>query len=94
MGDIQSNLAEAKKIRTQSIVGIVLFFTLIGTIVSCILALVDGVKILSKEWENPEIDDDKLLWGLLTLLGLLNIGSLVFANKAIEAYKKQSQQSI
>ncbi len=94
MGDIQSNLAEAKKIRTQSIVGIVLFFTLIGTIVSCILALVDGVKILSKEWENPEIDDDKLLWGLLTLLGLLNIGSLVFANKAIEVYKKQSQQSI
>ncbi len=43
------SLAEAKKIRTQSIVGIVLFFTLIGTIVSCILALVDGVKILSKE---------------------------------------------
>ncbi len=91
MADNQSNLAEAKKIKRHSIIGIVLFFTLIGVIVSLILALVDGVKIISKEWGNVEVDDDKLLWGLLTLIALHNIASLIFANKAIEIYNKQNQ---
>ncbi len=87
MSDINSDVQKAKSMKTHSIVGIVLFFTIIGAIASCILGIVDSVTILSRNWSDKQVNDDKLLWGLLSLLLLANIGTLIFAKKVIESSK-------
>jgi len=74
---------EASRIRTLSIVGIVLIFTVIGIFVTIIISIVLGIKILSINWKDEEINNDKLLWGLLTLLVLGPISSLIFANTTL-----------
>ena len=78
---------KAKGIKIRAIVGIVLIFTLIGIIASLIISLIDGIIILSTDWNNKELNDSKLLWGLLTLLLLGPIGSLVFGIKAEKQLK-------
>ncbi len=72
-------IKELKSIKTRSIVSLVLFITILGLIVSLVLNLIDCIKILSTKWENKEVEDSKLLWGILSLVLLGPIGSLVFA---------------
>ena len=79
---------EATKIKTLSIVGIVLIFTIIGIFVTVIISIVLGVKIISIDWQNKQINDDKLLWGLLTLLLLGPISSFIFATTALDKLEK------
>lgn len=83
-------LKKAKGIKIRSIVSIVLIFTLIGIIASLILCLIDGIIILSTDWNNKELDESKLLWGLLTLLILGPISSLIFSIKAEKELKSNS----
>ncbi len=82
-------LKKAKSIRVRSIVGIVLFCTLLLSPIALILAIVDGVTILSTNWDDKNLKEDATLWGILALVVLANIGSLVFANKAIDIYKNR-----
>ena len=77
-------IEEAAKIKKLSIVAIVLIFTIIGIFVTIIISIILGVKIISIDWKNQEINNDKILWGLLTLLLLGPISSLIFANIALD----------
>lgn len=72
-------IKELKSIKIRSIVSLVLFITILGLIVSLVLNLIDCIKILSTKWENKEVEDSKLLWGILSLVLLGPIGLLVFA---------------
>ncbi|MGL5617713.1 MAG: hypothetical protein ACRCWU_01505 [Metamycoplasmataceae bacterium] len=82
-----------KSMRTRNIVGIVLWFTIIGIIPSLIISLVDSIIILSTDFRNKELNDDKLLWGLLSLLLLGNIGCLIFASKMMSIAEHGSASS-
>lgn len=86
-------LNKLKKMRTRSIVGIVLIFTLFFAIVSVILAIVDGIIILSNDWEKEKLNKDKILWGVLCLVVLGNVSSLVFSIKGINLYKNDSNKN-
>lgn len=77
-------LKEAKKIKTHSIVGIVLLFTLFGIIVTLIFEIIDGIKILTLDWQDEELNNDKTLWGIFTIVLLGPIASLIFSIKAIK----------
>lgn len=68
-----------KKIKTESIISLVLFFTIIFTIVSLVLTIVASVRILSTTWNNKEVEDSKIIWGILSILILGPIGTLIFA---------------
>ncbi|MGL6124952.1 MAG: hypothetical protein ACRC1F_00470 [Metamycoplasmataceae bacterium] len=76
-------LEQGKKMKTRNIVAIVLWFTIIGGIVSAIIGLVDAVRILSTNFQDKDLNSEKTLWGILSLLIFGNIASLVFANKMI-----------
>ncbi len=82
---------EAAKIKKISIVGIVLIFTIIGFFVTIIISIILGIKIISTDWKNEEINNDKLLWGLLTLLLLGPISSLIFANITLDKLNNDAQ---
>ncbi|MGL5732969.1 MAG: hypothetical protein ACRCXE_02790, partial [Metamycoplasmataceae bacterium] len=71
--------------RNRNIVGIILWFTIIGLIISAIIELIDSIIILSSDFKNKELNNDKLLWGLLSLLLLGNIGCLIFGIKMMNA---------
>ena len=81
-------LNKAKKIKTQSIIGIVLFFTLFGMIVTFVLEIINGIQILATDWENEKLNDDKTLRGIFTFVLLGPIASLVFASIAIKELNK------
>ena len=82
---------EAAKIKKISIVGIILIFTIIGFFVTIIISIILGIKIISTDWKNQEINNDKLLWGLLTLLLLGPISSLIFANITLDKLNNDAQ---
>lgn len=76
-------LKDGKAMKTRNIIGIVLIFTLIGIFASVIISLIDSIKIITTDYKNQELNDDKLLWGILGLVLLGNIACLIFASKMI-----------
>ncbi|MGL5205210.1 MAG: hypothetical protein ACRC63_03085, partial [Metamycoplasmataceae bacterium] len=79
---IRSDLyLRGRSMRTRNIIAIVLWFTLFGAIISAIINLIDSIIILASDYRNKELNNDKILWGLLSLLLIGNIGCLVFGNK-------------
>ena len=88
MNDIKSQnqtlLEQGLSMKKLSIIGIVLFFTIIGIIPSVIIAIVLAIKILTSDYKDEELNSEKMIWGLLSLLLIGNIASLIFANKIIE----------
>ena len=58
------------------------FFSIIST-----LNLVLGIIILATDWKNEEINNNKILWGILTLVLLGPISSLIFSIQSINIYK-------
>ncbi len=85
-------LAKGKSMKIRNIIGIVLFFTIIGIIASAIIALIDSILILVTNFKNDELDKKKILWGLLGLLLLGNIACLIFAIKMINVAKFELSQ--
>ncbi len=77
-------LQRGTSMRNRNILGIVLFFTIIGTIPSLIISLIDSIVILSTTYKDENLNEEKTLWGLLSLIILGNIGCLVFATKMID----------
>ena len=47
------------------------------------ICLAAAIMILATDWQNQEINDSKLLWGLLGLLLIPAIAPIVFGNKAV-----------
>lgn len=78
--EINELIKKAHKIKIWSIVSLVLFFTLFLTIVSIVISIVNCIIILSTEWEDEKINDDKLLWGLLGLFLLGPIATIIFSS--------------
>ncbi len=52
-----------------------------GLVVSSILAVVGSILILSTDFKNNDVNDSKILWGLLSLFLIGPIGLIVFAKK-------------
>lgn len=88
MNENEQLLKEGKSMKIRNIIGIVLVFTLIGMIASFVISLIDSIKILTKSYKDQKLEEEKLLWGILSLLILGNIGCLVFACKMIATAKK------
>ncbi len=88
MNDIKSQnqtlLEQGLSMKKLSIAGIVLFCTIIGIIPSVIIAIVLAIKLLTSDYKDEELNGEKMIWGLLSLLLIGNIASLIFANKIIE----------
>ncbi|MDE6289524.1 MAG: hypothetical protein K2L64_02035 [Ureaplasma sp.] len=85
--------SEAKKMKTTSIVSIVLIITLIGIIVSFIFMIINGIKILSTNWKYKQLEDNKILWGVLTFVVLGTIASLVFSCMALKELESQKNSN-
>ena len=51
------------------------------------MSIVYGIIILSNDWKDKELDESKILWGILTLCLLGTIASLVFSIEAVKKYK-------
>lgn len=79
-------LQEGKKIKKHGIIGLCLLFTLFGSIVTLIFNILDGIKILSTDWNNKELNDSKTLWGIFCFVILGPIASIVFGGKVVSAY--------
>ena len=58
---------------------------------SCfVLNIANGILILSTKWSNNEVENQKVLWGVLTFVLLGWIASLVFSIQAIKKYNNNS----
>ena len=75
-------LKQAKGIKKKGIIGLILFFTLIGAIVTFILDIICGIKILSTNWKNKELEDQKIIWGIFCFVILGPISAIVFGSIA------------
>ena len=51
-----------------------------------IIPFILGILILATDWKNEEINNKKILWGILTLLLLGPIASLVFSVQSRKIY--------
>ncbi|MDE5617281.1 MAG: hypothetical protein K2I36_00295 [Ureaplasma sp.] len=80
-----------KNIRTTSIISLVLIFTLIGAIVTLVLDIINAIRILSTKWVKQEIENNKLIWGIFTIIVLGPISSLIFSCIAINKYNDPTE---
>lgn len=83
----QKQLELLKKIRTSSIVSLVLIFTIIGVIATIVLDIINAIRILSTIWVRQDVEDNKLIWGIFTIIILGPISSLIFACISISKYE-------
>lgn len=84
--------ARAKSIKTKSIWGIILFFTIIGSIVTFIFNIIVGIQILSTDWKNEELNSSKTMWGIFCFILLGPIAGIFFGCKAVNALESESVQ--
>lgn len=84
---------EAKSVRTKSIVAFFIFFTIIGAIVTFILNIMVGIKILTTDWKNEELNSSKTIWGILCFIFLGPIAGWIFGQKAVNALESNSAQA-
>ncbi len=87
-------LKQVESIRTKSIISLVLIFTLFGIIASFVLDIINAIAILTTDWENEELNSDRTIWGILTLVVLGPIASLIFASKAKKVLSKNQTNSV
>lgn len=59
--------------------------------ISFILNLVASIIILSTDWKNQQIDDKKLLWGLLAIFLLGFIALLIFSISSMKILKNYKE---
>ncbi|MGL5590905.1 MAG: hypothetical protein ACRDCH_02435 [Metamycoplasmataceae bacterium] len=86
-------IARGKAMRTRNIIAIILWFTIVGAIISALISFIDALIILFSNFKNQELNNEKFLWGLLALFPLGSIACLVFANKMISVAKHGSAYS-
>lgn len=72
----------AHSIKVKGIIGLCLAFTIVGAIVTLVFNIICGVKILSTDWKNQKLNNDKTIWGILCFIVLGPISAIVFGNMA------------
>ncbi len=77
-------LTKAKGIKKKGIIGLILFFTLIGAIVTFVLDIICGVQILSTDWKNKEVENNKMIWGIFCFIILGPISAIIFGSIATQ----------
>ncbi len=70
------------------------FFATIALVVviaiaAIVLDIICGIKILSTDWKDNDLNNDKTVWGILTFVILGGIASLIFANKVTKKLNEQ-----
>ncbi len=62
-------------------------------IVAGICELVAAIKILATNWQNPQVESTKVLWGLLAIFLLPIIAPLVFVGQARPFIRNSNNQT-
>ena len=66
-------------------IGMVLLWIGVGLCIAVSpICLTSSIKVLATNWENEQLENDKITWGLLDLLIIPGIASIVFSSKAIK----------
>lgn len=78
-------LLEAKKIKKFGIIGVALFFTLI---VPLVMEIICGIKILTNDWKNKKLENERLIWGIFCFVILGCISAIVFGSIATKELSK------
>ncbi len=71
---------------------LLMYVPMILMIVAAICEFVAAIKILATNWQNPQIESSKVLWGLLALLLLPIIAPFVFVSQAKSILKNSGTQ--
>lgn len=72
-------LSEAKKIKKFGIIGVALCFTLI---VPLVMEIICGIKILTNDWKNKKLENERLIWDIFCFVILGCISAIVFGSIA------------
>ena len=91
--EYQELYKQAQRIKINAIVSFFIWITIIGAIVYLILNFIGNIKVLAYDWKDKELNDKKILWGILSLLLIQGIGLLVFSIKVINKYQELSSLS-
>ncbi len=78
-----NNLELGKKIKKHGIIEIITCCLIVGFLFAWILIIIDGIKILSTDWGNQQLNNDKTVWGIFTFVLLGPIAQIVWGNKVI-----------
>ncbi|MGL4951408.1 MAG: hypothetical protein ACRC4L_00320 [Mycoplasma sp.] len=84
-------IKKINSIKTTSIIATILLFTIIGIIASTIMALIDSISILTTTWDEPEVEKDKTLWGVLGITILGPIATLIFSIQALKVVESKNK---
>lgn len=87
-------IKEAKGIKTKGIIGLVLLFTLIGAIVTFIFNIICCIKIMTTDWKNKEIEDNKIIWAVLCIVLLGPISAIIFGYTALKKLNDGSNAAL
>lgn len=63
----------------------------ISAVIYAIFCIINAVYTMSTDWKNKNLNDVKIVWGILTLIILGAIASLVFGCKAVKELKNQNK---
>ncbi|WP_022935285.1 hypothetical protein ACJA28_01240 [Mesomycoplasma moatsii] len=91
--EYQELYKQAQRIKINAIVSFFIWITIIGAIVYLILNFIGNIKVLAYDWKDKELNDKKILWGILSLLLIQGIGLLVFSIKVTNKYQELSSLS-
>lgn len=72
---------ELKKHNTVQLVCIFTFFLIIPIFVAIIYNIIASIKIMTNQYDVRELDNEKIVWGILSLLLLGIIATFVFQIK-------------
>ena len=78
-------LSEAKEIKKFGIIGLALCFTLIAPLV---MGIICGIKILTNDWKNKKLENERLIWGIFCFVILGCISAIIFGSIATKELSK------
>lgn len=72
---------------------IMLVISIVGIVVCGIISLIAAILILSSRFNNKQVDDLKIVMGILTLIVIGPIGAIIFGAIAMNKLKAGSKSS-
>lgn len=78
---------KVKSIKAMSILSICLVFTLIFAPITLMLTWISIAQIMKIDWKNEQLNNQKSLWGGLSIFQIGITGPLTFSNLAISLLK-------
>lgn len=68
-----------------------LIMSIMELFISSVLKLIAAIIVLATDWKNKQIDDKKLLWGLLAIFLLGFIALLIFSISSMNILKNYNE---